>query len=96
MTPEVTTYISTLPSGQTQYASLNSFKDAGDEIPLHVHTYWHNCIVIAGSVEIYDDTGKSAIIKTGHFAEFKAGRRHAIKACEAGTITLHVNEPGVK
>lgn len=85
-----------LPSGSKQNATFYCFEKAGEEIPLHDHKFWHNCMVIAGSVEIYDGTGNSIIQNAGNCIEFAAGRTHAIKAIEDGTMIVNLVEPGAK
>jgi quercetin dioxygenase-like cupin family protein len=92
--PDVQVFVSMLPDGRPQQTSVYHFKEPGDEIPLHVHPHWHNCLVVSGSVEIYDDAGKSVTLHAGQLAGLNAGRKHAIKAVEAGTMTVHTNEPG--
>lgn len=83
-----------LPEGKLQTTAYHKFAEVGDEIPMHEHEYSHSCCCAEGKCELYDDTGKSAILQKGQFADLKAFRKHAIKALEKDTVTIHVNEPG--
>jgi quercetin dioxygenase-like cupin family protein len=94
MSTSTVTFFCTLPNGQQQGSQLFTFDVAGDEVPLHTHPFWHNCLVLRGSVDVYDSTGKTVIVKAGEFAEFAAGREHAVRAREPGTMTMHTSEPG--
>jgi quercetin dioxygenase-like cupin family protein len=92
--PTSKVFKSLLPDGRAQISQLFTYDNAGDEIPLHIHRHWHNCMVIVGSIEVYDSTGKSVTVSAGEFAEFSAGREHALRAREPGTIAMHLAEPG--
>lgn len=92
--PDATRFKMTLPSEIVQNASYYVFHKVGDEIPLHGHTFWHSCCCLKGKCEAFDDTGKTAIVNAGQYVDFKAGRLHGIRALEAGTMTMHISEPG--
>lgn len=63
-------------------------------LPCHTHTdFGHSCLVVKGSVEVFDTTGKSKIVKAGEFVIFKINVEHGVRGLEDGTITVHVNEP---
>jgi quercetin dioxygenase-like cupin family protein len=92
--PVTATFMTTLPDGRSQRVSHYRFVKAGDEIPLHVHPFFHSTCVLIGRCEIYDDAGKSAIVEAGSFVEFPKGRQHAIRALVDGTHIVNLPEPG--
>ena len=92
--PKPTSFIMTLPDGRRQSLTSYSFKSSGDEIPLHVHDFWHSCCCTAGSVELYDENGKTRVVMSNQFAEFSPGRKHGIRALSDNTVTIHMAQPG--
>jgi len=93
MLPVAQVFLSVLPDGKSMLASVYTFAEAGDEIPLHTHDHWHNCQVLAGGVRIYDGNGKELFLKAGELAGLGAGKPHAIQATQAGTLIININEP---
>lgn len=92
--PIAATFLTTLPDGVVQRVSHYYFVSAGDEIPLHVHPFFHSTSVLIGSCEVFDDAGKSAIVEAGSFVEFAKGRQHGIRARVNGTHIVNLPEPG--
>jgi len=87
-------FLTALPDGRTQMHTFYKFEQVGDSLPLHAHSFFHDCKVIEGSVIVFDDTGMSIKVTTGQIVGFKAGRQHGIKAAEAGTMIVNTIEPG--
>lgn len=91
MYPTSVKFPMTLPSGSQLAIQYTFNKD--DEIPLHEHDFWHSCCCLTGQCEVFDDAGKTKTINAGQFVEFKAKRKHGIRALVDGTSTVHINEP---
>lgn len=66
---------------------------AGDVLPLHEHVHDHGTIVLAGSVEVFDDHDKTMPLSAGERVMFKAGRKHGVRALVNGTVILNVMPP---
>ena len=93
MLPATQIFVGLLPDGRKQTSTVYTFAKAGDELPMHEHTFWHDCKVVIGGVRIYNDD-KSITIGMGEVAGLKANQKHAIVATEDSTITVNTNEPG--
>lgn len=93
MLPSAQMFISILPDGKAFNSTVYTFTNAGDEIPMHSHPYWHDCKVLVGAVRIYDKTGRELLLKAGEFAGLTRNRPHAIQAMQAGTIAVNTSEP---
>lgn len=92
--PVATKVLMVLPDGTEQRTVHYFFQDAGDEIPLHSHAFYHSSVCATGECEVFDGTGKTAKLKAGSFVEFQKGREHGLRALTAGTTLLNINEPG--
>ena len=69
------------------------FEHAGDEIPLHSHTFSHLSLVIVGSAIAFDGEGKELLLTEASApVEFPAGRTHGLKAQTDGTVILQIQQ----
>ena len=65
---------------------------AGDELPLHSHTFNHLTKVTNGEVEVFDDSGKTmrGAARDAPF-EYVAGRKHGIRAVTDGAMFFNIS-----
>jgi quercetin dioxygenase-like cupin family protein len=92
--PNAISGVFTWPDGSKQPFTGYSFLRAGDEIPLHTHSFFqHGTFIVAGSFLVYDDVGKEVRVEAGQFVEFLRGRKHAIKAITDNAYCVNINEP---
>ncbi len=82
-------------SHSTPAAGLNflrwTFASAGDEWPVHDHTFDHTAIVLKGAVELFDGAGKSVqAVEGGGVILFPAGVRHGLRAVTAGAVVMNI------
>lgn len=65
---------------------------AGDELPLHSHTFNHLTKVTNGEVEAFTEDGKSIRSTCGDPPlEYVAGRKHGIRALTDGAMFLNIS-----
>lgn len=66
------------------------FERAGDELPLHDHTFTHDTVVTIGKIEWFTGRRREAV-ETWHVITFPAGVRHGIIALTDGATVLQCN-----
>lgn len=67
-----------------QYFHVMTFREAGDHIPTHEHTYDHVMQILAGRVRIVSDR-ETIEAKAGDLYDVPKGVAHGIVALEART-----------
>lgn len=65
---------------------------AGDELPLHSHTFNHLTKVTNGEIEAFTNDGQSIRSKAGETPlEYTAGTRHGIRGLTDGAMFLNIS-----
>lgn len=65
---------------------------AGDELPLHNHTFNHLTKVTSGEIEVFTDDGVTLQGKAGDEPfEYSAGRMHGIRGLTDGAMFLNIS-----
>jgi quercetin dioxygenase-like cupin family protein len=70
--------------------TLYVFERAGDELPLHQHSFEHGSVVASGRVLVFDGAGTELPIAAPHALVFTAQKRHGIRALSDGAAVLNV------
>jgi len=83
----------TQPSGILRFKHF-LFERVGDEIEMHVHSYFHSVSCLKGRCEVYDGAGRSISLMPGQSTGIRAGREHAIRATVDATEIVNVSELG--
>lgn len=67
-------------------------RSAGDELPLHSHSFNHLTKVTNGAIEVFTDDGVSLSGKAGDEPfEYTAGRMHGIRSLTDGAMFLNIS-----
>lgn len=74
----------------SEYFYAYSFERAGDELPLHHHSFSHDIVVTMGVVEWFTEQRREAV-EAWHVITFPAGVRHGIIALSDGATVLQCN-----
>jgi quercetin dioxygenase-like cupin family protein len=78
-----------IPLSERYYAYV--FEKAGDELPLHDHTFTHDTIVAVGRIEWFTARRRETV-EAWHVITFPAGVGHGIIALGDGATILQCNQ----